>query len=233
VLGLATSGFCDRESEVSIIHRFGFGGLGGLVPVIASLAAIDIVAFAALIDNHTISEGLCIGYTIRVLGLFALGGIMACVNTEVRNPWALVQIGIAAPALVTSYLSGAALNRQPERIEPKAALIIGTAYAGELSEPNRIILAGGFLSDLLDGIVPGLGVQQDDLHQKGRRALSQVLTKPDVDFLLKEHGPIRVRNTETKGCLPIPEENRQSREQLESLLKDFPPPTFVIEPGTC
>jgi hypothetical protein len=54
---------------------------------------------------------------------------MACINVEIRSPLALVQIGIAAPALVTSYLSGAALNKSPEHDKPTTGFVVRSASA--------------------------------------------------------------------------------------------------------
>jgi hypothetical protein len=73
--------------------------------VLATLVAIDITSIATLIEGHLITPGMCVG-----LLLAALGGIMAAVNSEVTAPIALVQIGIAAPALVTSYMTGAVIK---------------------------------------------------------------------------------------------------------------------------
>jgi hypothetical protein len=147
--------------------RFGIGGLGGLLPVIASLVAVDLTAIADLIDKHTLTEGLCIGYAIRILGLFILGGIMAALNSEVTNPLALIQIGIAAPALVTSYLSGAVLNKT---IPAKATMnfIINSAYASDRSPTAtfNIVVAGGFLEEVGKGIVPGFREQLDTPNNK-------------------------------------------------------------------
>lgn len=84
------------------LGRFIFGGLGGLLPLIASLVAVDLTAIAKLVDNHALTEGLCVGYATRIIGLVVLGGVMALLNEEVKTPLSLVQIGIAAPALVTS-----------------------------------------------------------------------------------------------------------------------------------
>ena len=66
--------------------RFGIGGLGGLLPVLASLLAVDLTAVAAIVDHQdTVSLGLCVGYTLRVLVLFTLGGVMAMLNSEIQK----------------------------------------------------------------------------------------------------------------------------------------------------
>ena len=138
--------------------RFGIGGLGGLLPVLASLLAVDLTAIAAIVDHQvTVSLGLCVGYTLRVLVLFTLGGVMAVLNSEIQNPLALVQIGIAAPALLTSFVSGTAIN-QTQRPVRQALSFISTAMADE-PRPNSSIQTAQFFNDVLKGLTPGLGQQ--------------------------------------------------------------------------
>jgi hypothetical protein len=208
---------------MSQIVRFGIGGLGGLLPLLASLVAVDLSSIATLIDHNGLTEGLCVGYAIRVFGLFALGGIMAGLNSEIRNPLALVQIGIAAPALVTSYMSGAALTKsQPQN--PVANMLISRAFANE-SFPKYNIRLAGFYGDVIQGFSPGLGVQQDESHK--------FIEKPLDNPGLVLNGPFRVINTATKVCLAVPAEQMKSRDDYDSLLKSFPPPKFLVEPGVC
>jgi hypothetical protein len=104
--------------------RFAIGGLGGLLPVLASLLAVDLTAIAAIVDHHdTVSLGLYVGYSLRVLVLFTLGGVMAVLNSEIQNPLALVQIGIAAPALLTSFVSGTAINQTQRPVRQALAFM--------------------------------------------------------------------------------------------------------------
>jgi hypothetical protein len=141
---------------VTGIARFGIGGLGGLLPILASLLAVDLTAIATIVDHReTISMGLCVGYGLRVLILFALGGLMAVLNSEIENPFALIQIGIAAPALITSFASGAALNQSRSQISTTLSFV-GIAYAAALDDPKPTILAN-FLNDVVKGLTPGLG----------------------------------------------------------------------------
>jgi hypothetical protein len=152
---------------MSHFYRFGLGGLGGLLPVLATLVAIDLSSIATLVDHGGVTEGLCVGYAIRVFGLFALGGVMAAINSEVTAPIALVQIGIAAPALVTSYLTGAVINKN----QPSGGVsIISTAYAEPLASKSDAVLAG-FLGDVVTGITPGFRVPEKDITQQSGPAL--------------------------------------------------------------
>jgi len=171
--------------------RFGIGGLGGLLPVLASLVAVDLAS-----DDHKITGGICLGLTIRVVGLFALGGIMAALNSEVNSPLSLVQIGIAAPALVTSYLSGVALNKNPDT-NMKTSLIVSTAYAADSHGWSDILLAGDFLDDILQGITPGLGTGADNASKPLRNRRSQlpmgskcVVALPDGSMIVRDMGQL-------------------------------------------
>ena len=76
---------------------FFFGAIGGILPILVSILTID---FAPIIDHpESLTLGNYVGYGIRVVGLIAAGGIVAILNPEVRSPIALVQLGVAAPAL--------------------------------------------------------------------------------------------------------------------------------------
>lgn len=203
--------------------RFGIGGLGGLLPLLATLVAIDLSAIASLIDSGGFTLGLFVGYAIRILGLFALGGIMAALNSEIRNPLALVQIGIAAPALITSYMSGAAIiNTQLPSSSTTSNFLFSSAYAGQTHSTGNVILAQGFLKDVIQGIQPGLGVEMNQMKQV-------VIPPPNIT----QNSPFRVTNPSTNFCLTVPPGQVNSAEQYGELAKSFPQPNFIIEPGTC
>jgi hypothetical protein len=161
---------------MSRISRFGLGGLGGLLPILATLVAVDLSSIATLIDQNQITVGLCVGYAIRVLGLFALGGIMAAINSEVTAPIALVQIGIAAPALVTSYMAGVEITGSKPPLRSLSSMIISTVQAEQYA-PNRSVKVAGFVSDILKGIKPGLGAHPDTRHPVPGDATREILCK--------------------------------------------------------
>ncbi|MBY3476086.1 hypothetical protein HFN78_35225 [Rhizobium laguerreae] len=141
------------------ITRFSIGGLGGLLPVIATLITVDLTVFQALIDKQDFTAGMCAGYCIRVFSLVLLGGIVAALNSEVVNPLSLVQIGIAAPALVTSYLSAASLppSQKDSSLE---GIFFSSAYAAE-EKRGQYEVAGGWLSDIAIGLNPSGGMALD------------------------------------------------------------------------
>lgn len=151
---------------------FFYGAVGGVLPILANMLTID---FAPIIDHpDLLTLGNYIGYGIRVVGLVIAGGIVALVNGDVRQPLALVQLGIVAPALVTSYINGvSAAPRSPTRQAHFS--IVSTANAEEIISYPRIRLAGGF-SDIIRDIGPALGTRLDTLSAANRSVGSFCVT---------------------------------------------------------
>ena len=206
------------------ISQFGMGGLGGLLPLLASLVAIDATAIANILAEDLSRPGLWVGYAIRAIGLFLLGGIMAALNTDVKTPLTLVQIGGAAPALVTAFMTGAVVNGAPAGKSASNGSwlnpVAGSAYASDLAATGKVQMAGNaFLSDVLSGLQPGLGqklvapVQPNDQKLQGRNETWRVINKS------------------TNFCLAIPAE--QAPGGYEALARNFPPPAFTVEAGAC
>jgi hypothetical protein len=150
----------QEGSPMSKVTIFCLGGLGGLLPILATLVTVDL---APVIDHaNALTLGNYLGYGIRVVALVVLGGIMALLNGEVRQPLTLVQLGIAAPALITAYINGTSPSLAPQR----SALtgIVTIAKADEAPARPPIQLAGGFLSD----IIRGIGTPLDRLNEANR-----------------------------------------------------------------
>jgi hypothetical protein len=78
---------------MSRIQMFGLGALGGLLPVLVSMVTVDLAPIIDHLNNFT--PGIYIGYGIRVVGLLILGGTVAVLNSGVKDPFSLVQLGIA------------------------------------------------------------------------------------------------------------------------------------------
>ena len=206
--------------------RFGLGGLGGLLPLIVSLIAVDIAAFSFLDQGTGVPTGVIVGYCVRVAALFLLGGIIAALNKDIENPLSLVQIGIAAPALVTSYLSGAAIINTVQPVNSQTSnLFLASAAAASNSVPE-LRLAGGLFGDVFKGLQPGLGIELDKPHLDVLP--SPPPPPPQLNFDLSS--PLRVYNPMTKFCLVIPPAIENSR---ETLVATFPPDHFMIDNGTC
>ena len=90
-------------------RRFWIGGGGALLPLLVTLLAVDLAYIIDYYRDYTF--GTYVGTALRYVLLFAAGGAVAALNTDEINPIKLVQIGIAAPALIASYV-----NAQPSRV---------------------------------------------------------------------------------------------------------------------
>lgn len=132
-------------------RRFWIGGGGALLPLLVTLIATDL---SSIIDHYDLlTPGLVVGTGIRYLALFVLGGIVAMANTDEQKAIKLVQLGIAAPALISSYLnvgspSGGALADMS---------LIRPAIAAPMAEPGASVQVAGFLRDVLRGSTGTVG----------------------------------------------------------------------------
>jgi hypothetical protein len=135
--------------------RFWIGGGGALLPLLVTLLAVDL---GALIDNAPhISFGTCVGAAIRYLVLFTIGGVVAALNSDEVQPIKLVQLGIAAPALISTYV-----NAQPPKPPTQAAAaqvrmfslgVVSSAHAAGIGAgEDRPILMADFFSVVLRAV---------------------------------------------------------------------------------
>ena len=92
---------------MSTVHRFAIGGLGGLLPLVVSFLSFDPATVIAHLELFTL--GIYARYFLKAVVLFALGGTLAALSDS-ATPWSLVQLGIAAPALITSYINGTGVS---------------------------------------------------------------------------------------------------------------------------
>jgi hypothetical protein len=122
---------------------FFFGAVGGILPILVSILSIDL---SPIIDHPgSLSLGNYIGFGLRVVALIIAGGVVALMNSNVKTPLTLIQLGVTAPALLTSFINAggpakeanAALSRQTHA----AFAIVSVANAAEVSPQNRIQLA--------------------------------------------------------------------------------------------
>ena len=103
------------QKTMSNKYKILIGGLGGITPVLMNLLVVDLKML--LIDLTVIA---IVGYLIRVLILFYLGGIVAFLNRGEVDPVRIFQLGIAAPALVTAFINGnnIEVQKQPDMSAP-------------------------------------------------------------------------------------------------------------------
>lgn len=76
------------------------GGVGALMPSVLNLLVVDFSNVFSALDPWA-----AVGYCVRVIVLFALGGLVAYLHKEERNVVKLFELGIVAPALITAMIN--------------------------------------------------------------------------------------------------------------------------------
>lgn len=138
--------------------RFWIGGGGALLPLLVTLLAVDI---SQLVDGRaSLTLGVYIGAVLRYLVLFILGGIVAWLNSDEDKPIKLVQLGIGAPAIISSLINAAPPANRTASLERHIGFaLISTAHASEADgasqAPPGIQLAGLF-NDVVKGATRSL-----------------------------------------------------------------------------
>lgn len=113
---------------MTTLERLVLGGLGAVTPVVVALVATDP---AVLLED--ITRLVVLGHFLRATGLFFLGALIAFLYKDENKRFKVFQLGLAAPALLTTMLTA----RQIEPYEgvpppqPSAAysMLIPSAYA--------------------------------------------------------------------------------------------------------
>lgn len=112
------------------------GGLGALTPIIMNLLVIDL---EVLLLNLTLYAVL--GYTIRVIILFYLGGMTAFLHKDEDSPVKIFELGIVAPALITALINAGQIDvpkvALPETAEKMSTIqLVSSAYAQSPQEKD-------------------------------------------------------------------------------------------------
>ncbi|MDZ7332136.1 MAG: SPOR domain-containing protein [candidate division KSB1 bacterium] len=95
------------------------GGLGALTPIIMNLLVVDLEVLLVKLTVFAV-----LGYAIRVLILFYLGGITAFLHKDENNPVKIFELGIVAPALITALINAGQID-VPQRHSATANHPIG------------------------------------------------------------------------------------------------------------
>ncbi|HJT44596.1 MAG TPA: hypothetical protein VJ750_13980 [Rhizomicrobium sp.] len=172
--------------------RFWIGGGGALLPLLVTLLAVDI---SQIVDSRTsITLGVYIGAVLRYLVLFILGGIVAWLNSDEDKPLKLVQLGIGAPAIISSLINAAPPVKHTAFLERHIDFaLIATAHAreadGASQAPQGIQLAG-FVSDVFKGAtrnLPNAAVQSSAPID----ATPKAAVSPSAPIAAKVSAPVR------------------------------------------
>ncbi|MEJ8835577.1 DM9 repeat-containing protein [Ramlibacter sp. AN1133] len=144
--------------DASSKQRFLVGGVGACLPMVLQFLALD--------NTASLSDANMAGVLIRNGLLFGLGGLLAYLHTDEVKPIKLLQIGIAAPALITVMVTGnAAKSPQARPVQAATAaehrsaspalswdFFLSSAHAQASQQFVRGRGAGDILSDVVDGI---------------------------------------------------------------------------------
>ena len=155
---------------MTAMKRFFLGGLGAVLPVAVWMLTLDIPQY--LSSSH-FSTGEMLGASIRGVLLFLLGGFVAYLHDDENKSFKLVELGIAAPALIASLAAGSAANNALEQNRREVSFnlsIVSSAYA---QSNEHTIIAGGFLGDVLRGVTGeyGTGRELDEVHRKSKATI--------------------------------------------------------------
>ncbi len=126
------------------------------MPVLVSLLTIDIGA--VLSDESYLTTGNIIGIAIRYLVLFGVGGIVAYLHEDEHKPFKIFELGIAAPALITSLITAQGISVNNKKVEESRPIIsvqwsiIGSAQADTIVEQSRPVMLAWGLTDIIDGV---------------------------------------------------------------------------------
>jgi hypothetical protein len=105
---------------VSNYRRFIIGGIGGLAPVLMFLIAVDWEEY--VVGATTLKV---VGYCVRVIVLFGVGGFVAYLHSDERTPFKLFEIGLGAPALIAGYITTSLVSISAPHINPNTSRTVG------------------------------------------------------------------------------------------------------------
>jgi len=112
------------------------GGLGALTPIIMNLLVIDLEVLLVKVTLFAV-----LGYLIRVIILFYLGGMTAFLHKDEDSPVKIFELGIVAPALITALINAGQIDvprvASPETTEKISTIqFVTSAYAQEQQEKD-------------------------------------------------------------------------------------------------
>jgi hypothetical protein len=124
-------------------QRFFIACLGALTPIITNLLVVDL---NTTLNNLSVIEGA--NYAIRLCALCASACVVVFLNSDEVRPVKLFQLGVMAPALLTSLINGATISLKANAQASQNAAIqslpqksefpslIGTAFAQPAPSPE-------------------------------------------------------------------------------------------------
>ena len=131
------------EQSMSTRMKFLWGGLGALTPVVTTFLIIDVETITGYLNTAFAGTGnplLVAGYGLRVVGLFIIGGVWACLHKQEYDPKKLFQLGIVAPAMITAMINASNVydgsHSEHERLSAVRITLMSSAHAAE-NDPGK------------------------------------------------------------------------------------------------
>lgn len=215
--------------------RFLLGGGGALMPVLVSFLAVDIGA--ALDNQANLTTGNIIGFTLRYIILFIVGGFVAYLHEDEQKPFKLFELGIAAPALITSLITAQGIaysTPQNESVELTHLnfSIISAAQAGVAEQPAEKMLVAWGLQDVIDGVsgrayrkISKPARKKPDSGKvaspKGDTKINKQLPDAQVTPQVQTVRALSVREKRTGQFSPLRIEPKQSKSEIKRLKEKY------------
>jgi hypothetical protein len=84
-----------------------------------------------------------VGYCVRVIVLFFIGGFVAYLHNDEKQPFKLLEVGMGAPALIAGFITTSLVPSLPSSSNPGAHAsasfsIVASAYAQPQTAPDEI-----------------------------------------------------------------------------------------------
>ncbi|MCB1735746.1 MAG: hypothetical protein H6981_00615 [Gammaproteobacteria bacterium] len=156
------------------------------MPVMVSVLAIDI---GAVLNDPNLTAGNIVGFLVRYLILFIIGGVVAYLHDDEQKPIKLFQLGLGAPALITSLITAQGVAHVGTDGSAHASVGVTwmrTANAAEVAVPRPIVVAGGFFSDVFRGLSGGV---YSDMNKSVQKPLPPPTPAPD-EKQVKDPAPV-------------------------------------------
>ncbi|WP_281558835.1 hypothetical protein [Thalassomonas sp. RHCl1] len=96
-------------------QRIALGAIGGITPYLVTLLSID---FKTAVVNYEILDW--VGLIVRCIILIFLGAFVAYLHKTENEPFKVFQLGLAAPALLATFINGGIGSNESLPVSPLA-----------------------------------------------------------------------------------------------------------------
>lgn len=107
----------ELTGNLTVRQKVALGGAGALTPIILNLLVVD-----ATRSLRELTLLVVAGYLLKVISLFYLGGMTAALHRQEQDPLRVFELGIVAPALLTTFINGSRAEKHNEQPPNPAAV---------------------------------------------------------------------------------------------------------------